>query len=153
MVSLYLIFRVETIWYLTIWRSQYILPSKLIILWHGCKLNSASRSNQIHLWYITFFLCVKKCLSLHSPMQVEWLHVPQTSLSTADVPLVRASHLTWMSPKQRQNLQQWLGAEPDRAANGDPGKRSRDAEKVYVIIHPLRWSSEEASTILVLHSN
>lgn len=58
--------------------------------------------------------------------QVEWLHVPQTSLSTADFPLIRASHLTWMSPKQRQNLQQWLGAEPDRAANGDPGKKSHE---------------------------
>lgn len=68
------------------------------------------------------------------------------------------SHLRpvgWMSPKQRQNFQQWLGAEPDQAANGEPGERSRDADecqsrkKVDVIVYPLRWSSEWASAILV----
>ncbi len=33
----------------------------------------------------------------------------------------------WMSPKQRQNFEQWLGAEPDRVANGEPGETPGDA--------------------------
>lgn len=46
----------------------------------------------------------------------------------------------WMSPKQQQYFEQWLGPEPDRVANGEPGEKSGDANdcqsknKVYLII-------------------
>lgn len=50
---------------------------------------------------------------------------PATS-SSSSFPLSFRS-VGWMSPKQQQNFEQWLGAEPDRVANGEPGERSCDA--------------------------
>lgn len=38
----------------------------------------------------------------------------------------------WMSPKQLQHCEQWLGTEPDRIANGEPGESSGDDREQHV---------------------